>query len=546
MSIYGPVLTRHPTAMVKLKVASRLLRRRSQKVSPPPSPIDRLPSELLIEIFLHATFTPKRKDALLVRPNDLPLVISQVCGTWRDVAVECSSFWTRIAIQRCIVFPVERELHIGDPINDVRFDFPLTQLFLERSGEHPIDVEIVVQQPPLPQNWWACNHVCKLSDLLLPHVGRLRSLMINHHSWECHRTLWERIFAASMPILEDLQFYHFSPVFSTVLTLPDAQLCSSLKHMIIGIPCRWQGFRHPNLTSLSFAMLPLRYCPTVQELVEILQLSKDTLDKVEILGTFAERGSEGSTSPDIRLTLRSVRMLRLGFYDARDVQKLLSHVAFPVLKALIIINMHGDNAWGIMRDAYARLMSELFDTMIHLLPLGQITFLVLRYVEFREERFPAWASVEHGYVEEEDLPVPLKLMASLTSLRHLFLISPDNATLTSMNYPIPFICQSETEDSVSRLPLVLPNLSVLRINALSPKKYSHVLDWIVQRHSILRATLAEHYHNGPFLRTLHLCLPEDAEVMVNTLGYPTLACEEIVSYRHGTKRMTDSVMHDNL
>ncbi len=255
---------------------------------------------------------------------------------------------------------------------------------------------------------------------------------------------------------------------------------------------------------------------------------------------------EGSTSPDIRLMLRNVRMLRLGFYDARDVQKLLSHVAFPALKALIIINMYGDNAWGIMRDAYARLMSELFDTMIHLLPLDQITFLILRYVEFREERFPAWASVEHGYVEEEDLPVPLKLMASLTSLRHLFLISPDNATLTSMNYPIPFIRQSETEDSVSRLPLVLPNLSVLRITALSPKKYSHVLDWIVQRHSILRATLAEHYHDGPFLRTLHLCLPEDAEVMVNTLGYPALACGETVSYHPGTERMTDSVMHDNL
>ncbi|KAK0197769.1 hypothetical protein F5146DRAFT_57278 [Armillaria mellea] len=533
--------------MAKLKVASLFLRRGSPKASPPSSPIYRLPPELLVEIFLHAIkFMPKSKDALLVRPNSLPLVISQVCSIWRDVAVECRSLWTRIAIYRCVAFPVERELRIGDPISDVRLDFPLTQLFLERSGEHPIDVEIGIEQPPLPQNWWACDHVCQLSDLLLPHVGRLRSLMVNHHSWECHRTLWERIFSASMPILEDLQFYHLSPVFSTVLALPNAQLCPSLKNMIISIPCRWQGFRHSNLTSLSFAMLPLRYCPTVQELVEILRFSKDTLDKVEILGTFTERGSEGSTSPDDRLTLPNVRMLRLGFYDARDVQKFLSCVAFPALKALVMINMHGDNAWGIMRDAYARFMSALFNAMIHLLPLGQITFLVLRYVEFREERLPVWASVEHSYVEKEDLPVPLKFMASLTSLRHLFLISPDNVTLTSMNYPIPFTCHSETKDSISRLPLVLPNLSVLRITALSPEKYSHVLDWIVQRHSILRATLAGHYHNGPFLRTLHLCLPEDAEVTINILGYPTLACEETISYRPSTKRMLDSVMHDNL
>ncbi|KAK0199525.1 hypothetical protein DFS33DRAFT_225941 [Desarmillaria ectypa] len=540
--------------MVKLKIANRFLRSRTSKASPLSSPIYCLPPEILIEIFLHATLEPKRQDVWRIRAKN-PLVISQVCGIWRDVAIECSPLWSCIAIQQSSAVTTRAEAHacyVHDSSDDTRVDFPLTQLYLRRSGEHPIDVEIIVRQPLSPQDWWTCSHARVLSDLLLPHVGRFRSLMMNHQSWMCHRILWERILTVSMPILEDLEFYHFSPsdedVYTTgVLASPKAELCPSLTNVTIGVPCRWKEFRLPNLTSICFVMLPLHHCPTIQELVEILRLSKDTLDKVEILGAFAARDSEGPVSPGNRLSLPNVRMLRLGFYNARDVQPLLYHVAFPALKALVIINMHGEDAFqGRMRDVHAHSISRLFDTMIRLLPLYQITFLILRHVEFREERLPAWASVQQGCVEEKHFPVPLKFMASLTSLRHLFLISPDNATLTSMNYPIPFTSQSETEDSVSRLPLVLPLLSVLRINALSPKSYSQVLDWIVQRHSILRAALGEHYHDGPFLRKLHLCLPEDAQVTLDALGYPRLAYEETVSYFPGIHRMKYPVLHDNV
>lgn len=489
------------------------------------------------------------RDMWGVRPTGLPLVISHVCGIWRDVANKCSSLWTSVAIQRSSAVAAPATSHVHDSVNGSRVGFPLAQLYLQRSGEQPVNVEIVVRPPPSFRDWWTRRHAYVLSDLLLPHAGRFKRLVINHHSWECHRILWERIFAISMPILEDLQFYHFSlrdadEVFATGgLAPPKAELCPSLKDMIIGVPCRWQGFRQSNLTSLSFARLLVHHCPKIQELVEILRLSKDTLDKVEILGAFEAGDSGASFSPGERLSLPNVRMLRLGFYNARDLRPLLHRVAFPALRALVIINMYGEDAFGgYMRDLHALCISHLFDTMIRFLPLSQITFLILRYVCFREERFPAWASFQRGCVEEKHLPTPLRFMASLTSLRHLFLISPDTATLTSMNYPMPLM---STEDSVSRLPLVLPNLSFLRIMALSPKNYRNIFDWIVQRHSVLRAALSERYHVGPFLRRMHLCLPEDAQATVDALGYPGLACEETVSYRPGIHQMKYPVMHDD-
>ncbi|KAK0448465.1 uncharacterized protein EV420DRAFT_844307 [Desarmillaria tabescens] len=540
------------SSMVKLKIASRILRRWS---SSPSSPIYRLPPELLIEIFLHATLEPKRRDVWRVRAKN-PLVISHVCGVWRDIAIDCSPLWSCIAIQQssAVITPATRRArHLHDSFNDTRVNFPLTKLYLQRSRKLPIDVEIIVRQPPSPQDWWTCSYAHVLSDLLLPHVGRFRSLMMNHQSWVCHRILWERILTVSMPILEDLEFYSFSPAdtedVSTdrLLASPKAELCPSLKELTISIPCQWQEFGFSNLTSLSFAMLPLHHCPTIQELVEILRLSKDTLDKVEIIGAFAARNSESPVSPSDRLLLPNVRMLRLGFHNARDVRPFLYHVAFPALKALVIINMHGENAFqGRTHEVHTHSINRLFDAMIRLLPLSQLTFLILRHVEFREERFPAWSSVQRGYTGEKHLPVSWKFMASLTSLRHLFLISPDNATLTSMNYPIPLISQSETEDSLSRLPLVLPHLSVLRINSLSPKSYHQVLDWIVQRHSVLRAALGEYYRDGPFLRTLRLCLPEDAQVTMDALGYPGLAYEETISYFPDIHRMKYPVMHDNI
>jgi hypothetical protein len=101
---------------------------------PNPSPISRLPSDILGEIFIWCLCANGFQS--LNEPGRLslePLTLSHVNSRWRDVAISTSSLWSTIWVDR------PREAHV-----------PMVALWLERSRQCPLVLYLRQTVPPLP------------------------------------------------------------------------------------------------------------------------------------------------------------------------------------------------------------------------------------------------------------------------------------------------------------------------------------------------------------------------------------------------------------
>ncbi|KAJ3886282.1 hypothetical protein GG344DRAFT_81855 [Lentinula edodes] len=114
--------------------------------------VNYLPAELLREIFSY--LLPGRDWKLEARPPP-QLALVEVCSYWRDIALSYPTLWSTFMI----VHPIERHI-------------PMTKLWLERSGQHPITVYIDHQGSEFEETFAATDAVI---DLLRPHVHRWKA-----------------------------------------------------------------------------------------------------------------------------------------------------------------------------------------------------------------------------------------------------------------------------------------------------------------------------------------------------------------------------------
>ncbi|KAJ7249720.1 hypothetical protein B0H12DRAFT_1019546, partial [Mycena haematopus] len=54
-------------------------------------PVLTLPPEITSEIFCHCLPTERQSD--IVNPKEAPLVLTQVCGLWRNIAISTPELW---------------------------------------------------------------------------------------------------------------------------------------------------------------------------------------------------------------------------------------------------------------------------------------------------------------------------------------------------------------------------------------------------------------------------------------------------------------------
>ncbi|KAF8967019.1 hypothetical protein BDZ97DRAFT_560836 [Flammula alnicola] len=156
------------------------------------SPLRRFPPELIREILLWAM--PKRRfETNLFVDTDEPdrwtvLAPSQVCRLWRDVALSTEQFWTTIPILHEMSRPIPEYYH------------SIIQMFVERSGNRPIDIAIVVTLPWLsvPQEGL---DVSPSLELLLSQSHRWKSAILH-----LDPSLVELLGYLDVPILESLNF----------------------------------------------------------------------------------------------------------------------------------------------------------------------------------------------------------------------------------------------------------------------------------------------------------------------------------------------------
>ncbi|KAF8213993.1 hypothetical protein K438DRAFT_992767 [Mycena galopus ATCC 62051] len=102
---------------------TRLLERAVQ--APMESPFATLPPEIAAEIFAHCL--PAKRQSDVVNPTEAPLLLTQVCGLWRNIAISTPELWATFDLQ--IGWPEPHLQEIGET-------------WLRRAHERPISVKL--------------------------------------------------------------------------------------------------------------------------------------------------------------------------------------------------------------------------------------------------------------------------------------------------------------------------------------------------------------------------------------------------------------------
>ncbi|KAK7050306.1 F-box domain-containing protein [Favolaschia claudopus] len=146
-------------------------------------PIFDLPPEILSEIFVHVF--PEYPQALPLNGPFSPLVLCQICRSWRAVALSTPPLWRAM----------KADLWSGDSDSKISKQLELFKLYLKRSGSCPLSVNL--------------SHARKVTHRLVPQF--LRALA-------AHTTRWEHIdllmpfeymylfLGRDMPLLRSLTF----------------------------------------------------------------------------------------------------------------------------------------------------------------------------------------------------------------------------------------------------------------------------------------------------------------------------------------------------
>ncbi|KAF7294221.1 F-box domain-containing protein [Mycena chlorophos] len=119
-----------------------------------------LPLELILEIFqLCVPRNPSKLD-LVLSPTHAPLLLAQICSSWRRIVLSAPILWTDFHVD---CNSAGRTRHIGD----------LMRLWLSRSGTFPLDIALrgnICRRGPIP------SQLDRVFVTLKEHASHVRSL----------------------------------------------------------------------------------------------------------------------------------------------------------------------------------------------------------------------------------------------------------------------------------------------------------------------------------------------------------------------------------
>ncbi|KAL4063747.1 hypothetical protein J3A83DRAFT_964810 [Scleroderma citrinum] len=319
----------------KMALTSKIAELHRQKI-----PVNWLPPELLIQIFLICAEDEHAETSTSLPYNPAPVVISHVCHTWRELALVTSQLWSFISY-RSIFFtrlPIE--------------------MFLDRSGCSELTLTFVspldeiVQDAPLLATA-EHNTTEGLIELLTPHFPRVRSI-----TFECHFTITisSMFRALSMGRFPKLQYLDLAvssqdpgidhptlvPIdeapgedaMPTNSALADLRLEQTLE---LSYSRRRTTLRQPHLPTMSRVIQLLEHTPHLHELSMI---GVTPLWDVAFGTQASHQGTTSLQETRVSITaidLRKLRRLSLQYVYYRDVYPFLSLLNSPQLERLDLL-----------------------------------------------------------------------------------------------------------------------------------------------------------------------------------------------------------------
>jgi len=143
------------------------------------APHSKLPPEMLAEIFEHYV-----SDPIVIRSKNTPgavspLVLSQICSTWRAVAMGTPTLWNKVLI-KCDDWQDAKQLIDRAHKFLERSGSSLLTLYSSGPGSHPY-----IQSQPLPLSFEAGSKLIR--NFIEPYTSRLESLKLSFpSSWLQH------------------------------------------------------------------------------------------------------------------------------------------------------------------------------------------------------------------------------------------------------------------------------------------------------------------------------------------------------------------------
>ncbi|KAK0448464.1 uncharacterized protein EV420DRAFT_1711792 [Desarmillaria tabescens] len=463
-----------------IDISSGSLQPKSQNVVP----INQLPLELLQSIFELASLSP-------VDPAT-PWRLLLVCKFWRVIVTSFPLLWTNIAIGN------------GSPNPDgfvdmgARSIFPVLMSYLRFSSLLPVNISVSIRGMPRHHSPLTRAHAGVLSHILRRLSHRIRTMTFTFDSWEFYGLLTEGLTHVQMPVLIQWTAEYvngplviFNEGFcaknldcrfeSTVLTAGTGRphelvsrgiaLYPNLWYLhLTSTPMSWDMFCPPNLIELHIHDLPPRYRPDAIQLAQILELSRDTLQILELSGSIFQDSA-----------LENVHTLKLGFSLAEELGGLFPELKVPALRSLEVNNLDRKSTW------FDLAVTPAFQALAMFLPLHQLKHLRLDCITFH---LPSNHLPNPGSGQD---PVSLAFFKQLTSLTSLSLYSPDVVTFGCMNYS----------------PDILPALQTLKISTPGVNYYEYILSFWQERARMPAFRMLEHLE-----LTLPMCAEGRAEEFV--------------------------------
>ncbi|KIM41000.1 hypothetical protein M413DRAFT_37267, partial [Hebeloma cylindrosporum] len=168
------------------------------------SPIRRIPTDILHEIFSYCPTTHRNP---VMSTKEAPLILTQICRSWRSVALSCPCIWARIHTPGA--FDEDEFQAHGLPCYEtMQMRCEHIQTWLSRSATFPISVSIDYPysrwDPSDRQTSWEEKIVKRLFETLSPFAPRWKDVEIRLPA-DLHPHLEALIPVENLPNLRNLK-----------------------------------------------------------------------------------------------------------------------------------------------------------------------------------------------------------------------------------------------------------------------------------------------------------------------------------------------------